>query len=91
MSDQDFMEDSEEVEFIVQENELGVAEKVLILMIWLLIETIGNGMLFGIIHFDVWAGDPLKRRISDQVQLRTEITIHPGFLVLKPNISHLCS
>ena len=67
MSDQAFMEDSEEVEFIVEENELGVAEKVLILLIWLLIETIGNGMLFGIIHFDIWAGDPLKRRISDQV------------------------
>ena len=67
MSDQAFMEDSEEVEFIVEENELGVAEKVLILLIWLLIETIGNGMHFGIIHFDIWAGDPLKRRISDQV------------------------
>ena len=53
--------------FTVQEIELDVAEKVLIVLMWLLVETVGNGMLFGLINFDFWAGDPLKRCISDQV------------------------
>ena len=68
MSDSESTEDDfEEVMFTVQEIELEVAVKVLIVLMWLLIETVGNGMLFGLIHFDLWAGDPLKRRISDQV------------------------
>ena len=68
MSDSESTEDDfEEVMFAVQEIELDVAVKVLIVLIWLLIETVGNGLLFGLIHYDLWAGDPLKRRISDQV------------------------
>ena len=67
MLDSESPKDSEEETFMVNEIELGVAEKISILFIWLLIETIGNGMLFGLIHFDLCAGDPLKRRISDQV------------------------
>lgn len=67
MSDSESTEDSEEVMFMVNELELGVAEKITISFIWFLIETVGNGMLFGIIHFDICASDPLKRRISDQV------------------------
>ena len=30
-------------------------------------QTIGNGLLFGLIQFDRLGGDPLKRRITDQV------------------------
>ena len=68
MSDSESTDDDFEiVMFAVQEIELEVAVKVLIVLMWLLIETVGNGMLFGLIHFDLWAGDPLKRRISDQV------------------------
>ena len=60
-------DDFEEVMFTVQEIELDVAEKVLIVLMWLLVETVGNGLLFGLIQFDIWAGDPMKRCISDQV------------------------
>ena len=56
-----------EVMYANEETELGVAEKVIIFLTWLIVETIGNGMLFGLIYFDICAGDPLKRRISDQV------------------------
>ena len=67
MSDSGSPEDQEEVMFTVNETELRVTEKITIFFIWLLIETIGNFMVFGLIHFDICAGDPLKRRISDQV------------------------
>ena len=67
MSDSESPEDSEEVMFTVNEVEVDVTGKITIFFIWLLIETFGNGMLFSLIHFDIFAGDPLKRRISDQV------------------------
>ena len=56
-----------EVQFTVEGIELGIPEKVIIVLLWLLIETIGNGLLFGLIRFDIFAGDPLKPRITDQV------------------------
>ena len=56
-----------EVRFTVEGIELGIPEKVIIVLLWLLTETIGNGLLFGLIQFDIFAGDPLKRRITDQV------------------------
>ena len=42
-------------------------EKILILVIWVLLAIIGNGLIIGIIQFDRFGGDPLKRRIVDQV------------------------
>ena len=56
-----------EVHFTIEELEVGIQEKVIIVLLWLLTETIGNGLLFGLIRFDIFAGDPLKRRITDQV------------------------
>ena len=67
MLDTESPEDPEEVMFTVDEIELDVTQRITIFLLWLLIGTIGNGMLFGLIQFDVCAGDPLKRRISDQV------------------------
>ena len=67
MLDTESPEDPEEVMFTVDEIELAVTQRMTIFFLWLLIGTIGNGMLFGLIQFDVCAGDPLKRRISDQV------------------------
>ena len=56
-----------EVQFTIEELEVGIPEKVIIVLLWLLTETMGNGLLFGLIRFDIFAGDPLKRRITDQV------------------------
>ena len=55
-----------EVEFN-QEVEKILAEKIVIGFIWILVETLGNSMLFGMVQFDRLGGDPLKRRIVDQV------------------------
>ena len=42
-------------------------EKIFIGLIWLLVQIPGNIMLLGIIQFDRHGGDPMKRRIHDQV------------------------
>ena len=55
-----------EIEFN-QETEKILAEKIVIGFIWILVETLGNSMLFGMVQFDRLGGDPLKRRIVDQV------------------------
>ena len=55
-----------EIEFN-QETEKILAEKIVIGFIWILVETLGNSMLFGLVQFDRLGGDPLKRRIVDQV------------------------
>ena len=61
------LEFTDDVQFTVEEVELGITGKAIIVLLWLLTETIGNGLLIGLIRFDIFAGDPLKRRISDQV------------------------
>ena len=54
----------ESEDFALQSNLL---EKILIVVIWVLLAIIGNGLVIGIIQFDRFGGDPLKRRIIDQV------------------------
>ena len=43
-------------------------QKVVLVTIWIVIQVPGNLMLFGLIHFDKFGGDPLKRRMIDQVK-----------------------
>ena len=47
--------------------ELSNFEKVIIGVFWIMIVVIGSGFLIGIIEFDRFGGDPLKRRIVDKV------------------------
>ena len=47
---------------------LNISEKAIIVTLWLLIEVVGNVMLMGLIQFERLNGDPLKRRIVDQVR-----------------------
>ena len=54
-------------------------EKVAIAVLWLVIQVPGNIMLLGIIQFDRLGGDPLKRRIQDQVRFKAtyiDTTVH---------------
>ena len=44
-----------------------IHEKVIFGIQWFLFQVIGNGLLIGIIQFDRFGADPLKRRITDQV------------------------
>ena len=55
------------IEFLNADLELNICEKIVIGMFWILIVVFGNGFLIGIIQFDRFEGDPLKRRIVDQV------------------------
>ena len=43
------------------------SEKIIFGIQWLLFQIIGNGLLIGLIQFDRFGGNPLKRRITDQV------------------------
>ena len=53
--------------------DLNVLQKVVLVTIWIIIQVPGNLMLFGLIHFDKFGGDPLKRRMIDQVKQSLEI------------------
>ena len=53
-----------------------IYEKIFIVLVWLLIEIPGNIMLLGIIQFDRLGGDPLKRRIHDQVHIENFVKMH---------------
>ena len=55
------------IEFLNEDLELSICEKIVIGVFWILIVVFGNGFLIGIIQFDRFGGDPLKRRIVDQV------------------------
>ena len=51
----------------VEENDLVI--KILASTIWIILEFPCNVMLFGLVQFERIGGDPLKRRITDQVEL----------------------
>ena len=51
---------------------LNISEKAIIVVLWLLIELVGSVMLIGLIQFERLNGDPLKRRIVDQVRFTKE-------------------
>ena len=53
--------------FEMPEKGLGNLQSIAIVLIWLLIEILGNALLIGLIQFERLGGDPLKRRITDQV------------------------
>ena len=44
-----------------------IAERSFSISIWIMISVVGNAMLFGIVQNSRLQGDPLKRRITDQV------------------------
>ena len=54
-------------EYSDEPTSIDVMYSVLATLIWLLTEIPGNAMMIGIIMFEKYGGDPLKRRISDQV------------------------
>ena len=55
-------------EFASEEIQLQTVEKAIIVTLWLSIEAVGSGLLIGLIEFERLGGDPLKRRIVDQVR-----------------------
>ena len=57
-------------EFSTEDLAFNPVEKVVIVMVWLVIQIPGNVMLVGLIQFDRLGGDPLKRRLLDQVRFK---------------------
>ena len=49
------------------DGDLNEIEVGIILVIWFSVQFFGNGLLIGLIQFDRFGEDPLKRRIIDQV------------------------
>ena len=47
--------------------DITIAEKVVAVVVWIYLEFISNPLYFGILQFERLGGDPLKRRITDQV------------------------
>ena len=58
-------------EVFLETNELTNVEKVIAAAIWLILEFICNPMALGMVQFERIGGDPLKRRITDQVFRKT--------------------
>ena len=59
------------VKFEARESDLDTIECIVISIISLLLQTCGNAMLIGMILYEVQGnGDPLKRRIVDQVRIQ---------------------
>ena len=50
-----------------EELDLTVAEKIIITVLWFVSQTFGNFLLIVLIQFERLGGDPMKRRIVDQV------------------------
>ena len=46
---------------------LNMYQKVMVGIVWFSVMIVGNIMLYGLIQFELNGGDPLKRRIIDQV------------------------
>ena len=59
------------VRFEARESDLDTIECIIISIISILLQTCGNAMLIGMILYEVQGnGDPLKRRIVDQVRIQ---------------------
>ena len=54
------------LEFVCDLN-LNMYQKVMVGIVWFSVMIVGNIMLYGLIQFERNGGDPLKRRMVDQV------------------------
>ena len=60
-------------EFSTEDLAFNAVEKAVIVVLWMVIQIPGNIMLVGLIQFDRLGGDPLKRRLLDQVRFEQSI------------------
>ena len=67
--------------FLSEDLELSYFEKVVIGVFWIMIVIIGSGFLIGIIQFDRFGGDPLKRRIVDKVSGGEKYSLYQEILL----------
>ena len=53
----------------IEVQDFTVFKKYSIFWIWLYMQFVSNPLFFGIVQFERKGGDPLKRRVTDQVSL----------------------
>ena len=56
------------------DNDYTLWKSLVIVFVWVAIETLGNGFLLALMHFYWFGGDPLKWRIVDHVSNETCLT-----------------
>ena len=59
---------SSHIEFSFDDSKLSMSEMIIVGNLLFLISVPGNAFLMALIQFDRIGGDPLKRRITDQVR-----------------------
>ena len=62
-----FFVNSSNVSLTTEDSEANIGKYFTISFLWTLIELIGNPLLVGLIQFERNQGDPLKRRLNDQL------------------------
>ena len=67
---------STHIEFSIDDSTLNMSEKIILGSLLFLISVPGNAFLMALIQFDRIGGDPLKRRITDQVSLKLKEFLH---------------
>ena len=53
----------------IEVQDFTVLKKCCVSLIWLYMQFVSNPLFFGIVQFERKGGDPLKRRVTDQVSL----------------------
>ena len=53
--------------YLVNEIHFSWGEKILMVFEWLILELLGNGLIFGLVQYERLGADPMKRRLTDQV------------------------
>ena len=61
--------------FKVDYLECSTLEKAIAFLIWILVAFFGNALIIGMMFYERLQGDPLKRRITDQVCMEKIIKI----------------
>ena len=56
-------------EYSITVEEIPLVDRVIAGVLWILYEFPGNALMLGMVQFDRLGGDPLKRRITDQVSI----------------------
>ena len=54
-------------DYSITVEEIPLVYRVTAAVLWILYEFPGNALMFGMVQFDRLGGDPLKRRLTDQV------------------------
>ena len=66
--------------------EIQIDDRVIAATLWILYTIPGNALMFGMVQFDRLGGDPLKRRVTDQVKLGNDRIV----LFLQGAIKSIC-